>query len=426
MAEIKEMFPHIAGYNNIKKEGKQIIDILSNPQNFISKGSYIPRGWFLYGDPGMGKTRFVKDIAEYLDYNIIEISSSEAIRRNLSTNEMLVTGFDEAIEQKRCIIFLDELDRLCGYDRFDYAVSDNLENQKILLHKLDEIKNMNGIVVFATANHEEYLDESVLRSGRFDRHIHFPDPTASDREELVNYFLGGVPVADDISLNDIVKTTCGSSCAEIESIINESKILMISNHLDSIDYESFNLAYNRITREDIAEENPETGDKLKYVAYHEAGHCVAAYLLKPEAIREVTLYHQGEGVAQLSLDSEDGCVYTQEDIEKLIKIAFAGYVTVPMMTGTYTYGCEGDLDKGIGLINSMMDSGFFGVSYSVCRRSENSQFKYDKMTIELTEKYCDQTKELLESHKDMIEKLAQELVKKKKLSKKEIFEIFKN
>ena len=289
MAEIKEMFPHIAGYNNIKKEGKQIIDILSNPQNFISKGSYIPRGWFLYGDPGMGKTRFVKDIAEYLDYNIIEISSSEAIRRNLSTNEMLVTGFDEAIEQKRCIIFLDELDRLCGYDRFDYAVSDNLENQKILLHKLDEIKNMNGIVVFATANHEEYLDESVLRSGRFDRHIHFPAPTASDREELVNYFLGGVPVADDISLNDIVKTTCGSSCAEIESIINESKILMISNHLDSIDYESFNLAYNRITREDIAEENPETGDKLKYVAYHEAGHCVTAYLLKPDAIREVTL-----------------------------------------------------------------------------------------------------------------------------------------
>ena len=421
-----ELFPHIAGYKNIKEEGKQIIEILSNPNEFISRGAYIPRGWFLYGDPGMGKTRFVKDIAEYLDYPIVEISSSEAIKRQITTEQMLVSGFEEAIKQKRCIIFLDELDKMCGYDKYEYDVPDNIQNQKILLHKLDEIKDMNGIVVFATANRRRILDDSVLRSGRFDRHIYFPNPAFGDRQDLITYFLGDIKIAEDITLFEMCKITGGNSCAEIESIVNEAKILMITNKKEKMDYESFNLAYNRINREDIPGENIAPSEKLKFLAYHEAGHCVVAYLLKPETIREVTLVRQGNGEGHLELDSDDVCVYTQQEIEDHIKIGLAGYLSEQTMTGTLTWGSGDDLYNAGDLVDDMIRNGFFGVKhgYGVGEyRSPQYYEEYTKLHSNLLEKYNEETKVLVENHKEEIEIIAQALMKDQKLTRKQIFEL---
>ena len=112
-----EMFPNIAGYNKVREECAQIIDIIERKEEYLKVGARCPRGWFFYGEPGMGKTQIVKDIAAYVNYPIIEISSSDAIKREISIDEDIVNGFAEAKKLRNCIVFIDEMDKFAGYKK---------------------------------------------------------------------------------------------------------------------------------------------------------------------------------------------------------------------------------------------------------------------------------------------------------------------
>ena len=127
---LQKMFPHIAGYKEIREEAAQIVDLFQNEKLYLERGAHYPKGWLFYGKPGTGKSRLVMDIAEYLDIPLIEISASDAIERKISIEEDIYHGFKRVYENDRAILFIDEIEKIAGYRKYAYEITENLKNQK--------------------------------------------------------------------------------------------------------------------------------------------------------------------------------------------------------------------------------------------------------------------------------------------------------
>lgn len=432
----KEMFPNIAGYDKVREEGAQIIDIIQRKEEYIKVGARCPRGWFFYGDPGMGKTRIVKDIAHYVNYPIIEISSSDAIKRNMTIDEDIVNGFAEAIKKGKSIIFIDEMDKFAGYKKYAYEVPENLKTQKILLHELDQIKDLDDIIVIATANKRDYLDEAILRSGRFDRQVLFARPNAEDRSEIIKHFLKNAKLAKEVLIPELVKMTAGCSCAEIECMVNEAKISAVSKQNSEIVLPDFTAALNRIIFSDIPKDGSKSYEQQKLVAYHEVGHAYMGYLLQPENLHYASIIPQGEAAGKVKMNGDDDFVKDKQYCEELLKIALAGMLSVKVMTGTMTSGNKSDIEKAFNIAMEMVNDGFYGFEYVSIKINKESygDSRYSSLLsdskgqklIEIVKNASDEVEKILMDNKDVLEKLAVALVEKKELSNSKIVSIIEN
>ncbi len=432
-AKWSKMFPNIAGYDLVRAEGAQIIDIIERKEEYLKVGAHCPRGWFFYGAPGMGKTRLVKDISNYVNYPIIEISSSDAIRRKLDIDGDIVRGFEEAKELGKAIIFIDEIDKFAGYKKYQYEIPENLKTQKILLHELDEIKAYDDIIVIATGNYPEYLDGAILRSGRFDRQVLFSKPNEEDREAIIKHFLNGAALAKNVLIEDLVKMTAGRSCADIECIVNEAKISLVHQKEDMLQLGHFTSALNRIIFNDIPKENIKSDEQSKLVAYHEIGHALIGYLLQPNNVHYVSIIPQGKAAGKTKMKADEEIVQKKESGEEILKIALGGMIAVRVMTGTMTGGNSSDLAKAFNLVGNMLNEGFYGYEYITFRVNDDgygeSRFsseyteKRAKKIIELINSASNEVEKMLTDRKEIVEALAVRLVEKRELSNREIIEI---
>lgn len=430
---LSEMFPNIAGYDKIKEEGAEIIDIIQRKDAYLKVGARAPRGWFFYGEPGMGKTRLVKDIASYVQYPIIEISSSDAIKRKISIEEDIVHGFLEAKRLGKGIIFIDEMDKFVGYKKYAYEMPDNLKTQKLLLHELDEIKDFNDIIVIATGNKREYLDDAILRSGRFDRQILFSKPNDTDRLAIIKHFLKDIPLAENVLMEDLVKMTAGRSCAEIECIVNEAKILLVHKNSKFVQLNDFTTALNRIVYSDIPKDLVKDEEQLKLVAYHEVGHALMGYILTPQDVQYVSIVPQGQAAGKTRMYIDDSIVSKKDFAMQKIQIALAGLLAVRVMTGTMTGGNGSDIGKAISIATRMLDEGFYGMEYiSIAINSDTyGESRYSSAITErrgakITEILCKaehEVESVLRKNKDVMEALVLKLVEQRELSNAEIVEI---
>ncbi len=428
-----EMFPNIAGYDKIREECAQIIDIIQRKEEYIKVGARCPRGWLFYGDPGMGKTRIVKDIAHYVNYPIVEISSSDAIKRKMTIDEDIVNGFAEAIEKGKSIIFIDEMDKFAGYRKYLYEVPDNLKTQKILLHELDQIKDLDDIIVIATANERSFLGEAILRSGRFDRQVLFDYPNAEDRSEIIKHFLKNAKLAKEVLIHELVKMTAGCSCAEIECMVNEAKISAVSKQNSEIVLPDFTAALNRIIFNDIPKDDSKSNEQQKLVAYHEVGHAYMGYLLQPKNLHQASIIPQGKAVGKVKMNGDDDFVKDKQYYEELVKIALAGMLSVKVMTGIMTSGNQSDIQNAFEIALKMVNEGFYGFEY-VSITINKSSYDYSRLLadskaqklIEIVKNASDEVEKILMDNKDVLEKLAVTLVDKKELSNSEIVSIIEN
>ena len=430
-----KMFPNIAGYDKVREEGAQIVDIIERKEAYLKVGAHCPRGWFFYGDPGMGTTRIVKDIAAYVDYPIIEISNSDAIRRKMTIDEDIVNGFAEAKHLGKCIIFIDEMDKFAGYKKYAYEMTENLKTQKILLHELDEVKDYDDIIVIATGNKKEYLDDAILRSGRFDRHVLFSRPNEEDRLAIIQHFLKGSSLSENVVMADLVKMTAGRSCAEIECMINEAKIALVHNGEDALQLGDFTAALNRIIFSDIPKDNVKSDEQLKLVAYHEVGHALMGYILQPEDVHYVSIIPQGNAAGKVKMNADDDVVKTKEYYEGLIKIGLAGMLAVRVMTGTMSSGNKSDLEKAVTVAGTMMDEGFYGFenlsviinkdTYGESRYARDLTESRGAKLMEILNTASADVEKVLQANKELLERLATKLVEKRELSNRELVEMMK-
>lgn len=428
MEDLNKMFPHIAGYEAIKEECAQAVDILNNTEEYTKNGAHVPRGWLFYGPSGVGKTRIIKDIAGYLKIPVIEISISDAINNDITIDEDIVAGFKKAKEAGKCILFIDELDKIAGFDN-EYPAEENLKSQKVFLRELDKVKEYNGIAIFATANERDYLAASILRSGRFDRQVKFALPGRNDRIKILSLFIGNAKLSADISVPEMADRTANCSGADLETIINEAKISTIAQRSEYISLKDFESAYNRITSNDIPKKNEEENEKLKMLAYHEAGHALMSYLCNANKLTSITLLKQGDARASVNRILSDSSVHTKSDYIREIMVTFAGMIGTYVMTGDYTDGNCSDLEHIKELASAMADENFLGINNIIlhpkltARVSPKNYDCWHSKIMKLLNGLYRKTKKVLSKNKTTLENIAVSLLDNMTLSGNEVIEI---
>lgn len=428
MEDVNKMFPHIAGYEAIKEECAQAVDILNNTEEYTKNGAHVPRGWLFYGPSGVGKTRIIKDMADYLKIPVIEISISDAINNDITIDEDIVAGFKKAKEAGKCILFIDELDKIAGFDN-EYPAEENLKSQKVFLRELDKVKEYDGIAIFATANERDYLAASILRSGRFDRQVKFSLPGRNDRIKILSLFVGNAKLSADISVLEMADRTANCSGADLETIINEAKISAIAQRSEYISLKDFESAYNRITSNDIPKKNEEENEKLKMLAYHEAGHALMSYLCSASKLASITLLKQGNAKASVNRILSDSSVHTKSDYIREIMVTFAGMIGTYVMTGDYTDGNCSDLEHIKELASAMADENFLGINNIIlhpkltARVSPKNYDCWHSKIMKLLNGLYRKTKKVLSKNKTTLENIAVSLLDNMTLSGNEVMEI---
>lgn len=329
-------FDKVIGYETTKQELLQICDMIQNKKYYEELGAKLPQGILLYGDPGMGKTLLAKCFIEESGL------PSYLIRRTKSSEDFLdeiTTIFQKAKENAPSIVFLDDLDK---FENEDYAHCD-AEAYVAIQAAIDSV-NGKEVFVLATANDLYKLPESLRRAGRFDRKIELLCPSEQDACDIIKHYLNGKRVSEDVRLEDIAMMITYSSCAELETVLNEGAVRAAYLRHESITMED--LVEAVLKKEYKAQDNLTqiSEEEMQRIALHEAGHLVVSEVLSPGSIGFASIRTKGH-------DSSGG--FTRRckkltNIPSQILIALGGKAAEELYyADRYMDGSKNDISKAV-------------------------------------------------------------------------------
>ncbi len=404
-------FDKIIGYESVKKELYQVIDIFKNKDVYLKMGAKMPRGVLIFGDPGLGKTMMALALIDECKVRTYYLTKNKI--KEQSIREITLT-FTAAAKDESAIVFIDDIDKFSetkGYDEDDSSFV-------AIQAGIDSVKSKNVLVV-ATANNYNKLPGSLLRNGRFDVKINMDSPSNDDAKKIVEYYLKTKKVNKNMNFEDVVKMISYSTCADLESIINKSAIYAAYQRKEFIDIDDIVNSYLQ-ENYDVRDESYKCSEEeLEAVSMHEAGHIVIA-----EAIKEGSV-----GFASVKIAGRSGRLgFTKlcDDLETRtdsVLMALGGKVaTETFYNGRCGSGCQSDLKMAASLIrdgligNATCGLGMLDVSNSGARYSSDSfAGKYETVTQAELERHLIIARQILINNKDFLLKLAKKLKEKKTL-----------
>ena len=395
-------FDRIIGYETIKDELRQICDMIHHPEVYGKLGASMPRGLLLYGDPGLGKTLMARAF--------IEESGLRAftVRRDSSDGEFInsiAAAFRAAEEAAPSIVFLDDMDKFANEDEFHRDAEEYVAVQA----GIDSVKN-SGVFVIATVNCIRSLPDSLVRPGRFDRKIEVLCPTDRDAEKIVEHYLAEKPVADDVNMQDVCKMMSYSSCAELETILNEAAIGAGYARREKIGTADIVKAVLRMQYDCPDDYSRTSGRHLKEIALHEAGHLVACEVLCPGSVGLASVRSTGR-------DTTGGFIHACEELpvaEHNIIVSLAGKAAVELYCSeSCAGGCDDDIYKAYNQIrenpstNSSHGFGLVEVSnHTICDLSQSFIERNEAVVQAELERYMFRTRDILIKHRTFLEQAA--------------------
>lgn len=274
-------FDKVIGYESIKKELLQICDMIHHPEFYTALGAKLPQGVLLYGAPGLGKTLLAKCFIEESGLHTC------IVRRNKGANdfvEEIIQTFRQAAANAPAIVFLDDMDKFANEDDSRREAEEYVAVQSAI----DEVKGA-GVFVLATVNEIRKLPPSLKRSERFDRKIEVLPPTSADAEAIIRHYLRNKKLSDSIRMQDVAMMITYSSCAELETILNESAIRAAYRRSTCIDMEDITEAVLRMEYASPDSCCQASTEERRRIALHEAGHLVVCETLCPGSIGLISL-----------------------------------------------------------------------------------------------------------------------------------------
>lgn len=352
-------FNDIAGYEAMKKDVAYLIEFLKNPDKYKEIGARMPKGIIFYGPPGTGKTLCAKAIAGEAGVPFFYASGSDFVEMYVGIGAKRVRElFGKAKKSAPCIVFIDEIDAV-GKKR---GLDNNGEiDQTInaLLTELDGFTTNEEVIVVGATNRLDILDDALIRPGRFDRHIAIPLPDLKERIAILNLAAKNLKLSLEVDLKKVAKMTIGFSGAGIDTLLNESAILAVINNRNEISSKDIDDALFKIVMKGDKKSLQEIQeDQIRLVAWHEAGHALAAKLLTRKTVSRVTIIPSTTGAGGATFISpEETSIYSQKDLINEIKICYGGRIAEYLLSGKEeltTNGASQDIRQATQIIISMI------------------------------------------------------------------------
>ena len=444
-------FKNVAGLHEEKEELEEIVDFLKNPAKYTELGARIPKGVILTGPPGTGKTLLAKAVAGEAGVPFFSISGSDFVEMFVGVGASRVRDlFEEAKKNSPCIVFIDEIDAVArrrgtgmggGHDEREQTL-----NQ--MLVEMDGFGVNEGIIVMAATNRIDILDPAILRPGRFDRKVVVGAPDVQGRLEILNVHAAKKPLGDDVDFESLARTTAGFTGADLENLLNEAAInaakakkRYISN--SDIEYAFVKVGIGVEKKSKIISEK-----EKKITAYHESGHAILFHLLPDVGpVHTVSIIPTGMGAAgyTMPLPERDEMFNTRGKMLQNIIVSLGGRIAEELIFDDITTGASQDIKQAtetaramvtkygfsskLGLINydDSNDEVFIGRDLAHSRPyGEDIAGQIDMEVKNIIDECYEKARKIITDNMDVLEKSADLLLEKEKITREEFEALFKD
>lgn len=443
----KVLFTDVAGADEEKQELIEIVDFLKNPMKYRAIGARVPKGVLLVGPPGTGKTLLAKAVAGEAGAPFFSISGSDFVEMFVGVGASRVRDlFDQAKKHTPSIIFIDEIDAV-GRQRGAGLGGGHDEREQTLnqlLVEMDGFTENENIIVMAATNRRDILDPALLRPGRFDRQIVVNYPDIKGREEILKVHTRNKNVGPDVDLKTIAATTAGFTGADLENLVNEAALLAAREDRKAITKKDIEEATIKVVAGPEKKSKVVSEDEKRLTAYHEAGHAVTTYFCKTQdKVHQVSIIPRGSaGGFTMHLPEKDKSFVSKTYMEENIIVLLGGRVAEKLILDDISTGASNDIERATSVARNMVtrygfseklgpilyghenQEVFLGRDYSQGRNySENVAAEIDGEIRELIETGYEKAKEILTEHGDLLERVAQYLMRHEKINGPDFYKL---
>ncbi len=361
-AQNKVTFEDISGVEEAKEELEEIIDFLKEPKKYTRLGGRIPKGVLLLGPPGTGKTLLARGVAGEAGVPFFSISGSDFVEMFVGVGASRVRDlFEQGKKHAPCIIFIDEIDAVGRHRGAGMGGGHDEREQTLnqLLVEMDGFESNEGVILIAATNRADVLDPALMRPGRFDRRIVVPRPDVAGRRGILSVHTRKTPLAPDVDLDIIAKSTPGFSGADLENLVNEASLVAARRNKDRVEAVDFDHAKDKVIMGAERKSAIISEHDKKITAYHEAGHTLVAALMPQnrdvDPIHKVSIIPRGQalGVTQ-QLPAEDRLNMTRTFALNRIAIAMGGRIAERLIFDQVTTGASSDIKQATSLARKMV------------------------------------------------------------------------
>ena len=355
----KATFDDVAGADEEKEELKEIIDFLRDNKKYTEIGARIPKGVLLLGPPGTGKTLLARAVAGEAKVPFFSISGSDFVEMFVGVGASRVRDlFEQAKKNAPAIIFIDEIDAV-GRQRGAGLGGGHDEREQTLnqlLVEMDGFEDNDSVIVMAATNRRDILDPALLRPGRFDRQILVGYPDVKGREAILKVHTRNKPLAPDVDLETIAKSTVGFTGADLENLVNEASLLAARKNKKAITKDELEEASIKVVAGPEKKSKVITEDEKKLTAYHEGGHALCTYYSKSQdKVHQVSIIPRGQaGGFTMSLPVKDKSYVSKNEMYENIVVLLGGRVAEKLILDDISTGASNDLERATSTARNMV------------------------------------------------------------------------
>jgi len=436
----KTTFDDVAGADEEKEELAEVVEFLKAPEKYNKLGARIPKGVLLVGPPGTGKTLLARAVAGEAGVPFFSISGSDFVEMFVGVGASRVRDlFDQAKKNSPCIIFIDEIDAV-GRQRGAGLGGGNDEREQTLnqlLVEMDGFGANEGVILIAATNRPDVLDPALMRPGRFDRQVVVSYPDVNGREAILRVHARKKPLAPDVNLKTIAKTTAGFTGADLENLLNEAALLAARKDKKAITMDEIKEATVKVVVGAEKKSKVMSEKEKKLTAYHEAGHAILFDKLETQdPVHEISIIPTGmAGGYTMPLPSEDKSYNSRRGMYEDIVVSLGGRVAEELIMDDISTGASNDIEKATKTARAMVTK--YGMTKElgcVCYGTDNNSVflgrdmgsrtqdyseataaKIDQLVLDMVNKaYGDATK-ILSDNMDKLHDIAKYLIKHEKM-----------
>ena len=438
---IKITFKDVAGLAEAKQEVEEIVEFLREPQKYTDLGGKIPKGALLVGPPGTGKTLLAKAVAGEANVPFFSLAGSDFVEMFVGVGASRVRDlFRQAKEKAPCIVFIDEIDAVGRARAKAAAMGGNDERENTLnqlLTEMDGFGSNSGVIILAATNRVDVLDKALLRAGRFDRQIHVDLPDLNERKEVFGVHLRPIKIDNTVDVDLLARQTPGFSGADIANVCNEAALIAARHGKKFVGKQDFLDAVDRIVGGLEKKTKITTEAERRSIAIHEAGHASISWLLQyANPLIKVTIVPRGRALGAAWYLPEERQITTKEQMLDEMCATLGGRAAEDLFLGRISTGAMNDLERVTKQAYGMI--AYLGMSEKLPNvwYYNNDEYSFNRPYSEKTAELIDEevkhmvneqyarAKEILSTHQEGHNQLAQLLIDKEVIFAEDVEHIF--